>query len=75
MNSTPICFRCHKIPAELEEYLDRMEVDADFYADVNDLVRRDEGTYNHETGTFCCTECYIAIGCPSSPTGWKAPAA
>lgn len=37
----------------------------------NDYAMQD-GTYNPDTNEFCCDECYIALGAPSSPTGWKA---
>ena len=40
---------------------------------VNHYVRNNEGTYNPENGHFLCTECYVAIGMPSSPSGWKCP--
>lgn len=35
-------------------------------------VREEEGTYNAETGEFACDSCYISLGMPSSPMGWKA---
>jgi hypothetical protein len=36
-------------------------------------VRSEEGTFNLKNGHFACTACYINIGMPSSPRGWKAP--
>lgn len=39
--------------------------------DIKAWVWHNEGTLDRETGLFACTECYIAIGMPSSPTGWK----
>lgn len=36
-------------------------------------MAQSDGTYNPETFHFCCDRCYIEIGQPSSPTGWRAP--
>jgi hypothetical protein len=33
---------------------------------------REDGTYNRETNHFACNECYVKMGAPSSPSGWKA---
>lgn len=38
-----------------------------------DYVKNEEGTYNRSNGHFLCDDCYIKIGCPSSPTGWVCP--
>lgn len=40
---------------------------------ANEIVFLEEGTYNKKNGHFVCTECYIEMGMPSSPTGWIAP--
>lgn len=38
-----------------------------------------DGTFNPastvwpEGGSFACNRCYVKLGCPSGPTGWKAP--
>lgn len=37
------------------------------------FVRSDEGTFNVINGHFACDSCYIKLGCPSSPRGWKCP--
>lgn len=37
----------------------------------SDLAMQD-GTYNPETNEFCCDDCYVDLGGPSSPTGWRA---
>jgi len=66
----PICAYCGKRPAEIEEYIEAAD---DFGMTPDDYVKREEGTYNRENGHFACTECYIAIGMPASPTGWVAP--
>jgi hypothetical protein len=33
---------------------------------------REDGTYNRETNHFACMSCYVKMGAPSSPVGWKA---
>lgn len=72
--TSPKCFRCCKTPSELEEYASRFIEESGYFESVDDLVRRDEGTFNPATNTFACTECYIEIGMPTAPRGWKAPA-
>jgi len=37
------------------------------------FVTTEEGTYDPLFETFCCTDCYVRLGCPSTPQGWKAP--
>ena len=65
-----VCYRCRRAPAEITEYVT---------AAVNEGVTPEayvwveEGTLNRSNGYFCCTECYIGVGMPSSPQGWKAP--
>jgi hypothetical protein len=69
----PYCFRCGKKASELEEYSPAM---TDSSLSPADFVRYEEGTFNPETNRFACTECYIAIGTPSTPIGeggWLAP--
>ena len=73
-----VCFRCGKRPHQLLEYLDAVFQDGLEEGEEEspeNYVKREEGTYNPDTETFCCTACYIMIGMPSSPNGWKAPAA
>lgn len=66
---SPICFRCRRKPAEIDEY---QELVREYGFDNEDqAVREEEGTYNPENDLFACTDCYIAVGMPSSPTGWK----
>lgn len=65
-----VCIGCGKTPAELPEYVEcaRLErVSPDLY------VQAEEGTLNPANGHFACTPCYVAMGCPASPTGWVAP--
>ena len=37
-----------------------------------DEVARDDGTWHPQTDEFACDECYIALGSPTAPNGWKA---
>lgn len=70
----PYCFRCGKPASSFPEYdysvREGFEVDG---ADRADYVRSEEGTYNPDTNRFACDECYIALGMPSGPNGWRAP--
>lgn len=66
----PICIGCHKNPDQIEEYIKMGELED---MTPNDYVREEEGTYNRKNGHFVCTNCYIEMGMPSSPTGWIAP--
>ena len=65
-----ICIGCRKAPHEISEYVDAARED-----DVSPAryVATEEGTLNPENGHFACTECYVAMGMPSSPSGWVAP--
>lgn len=68
----PICVRCGLNPRHLPEYMDAAQregggVTPELYVIYN------EGTYNPTNGHFTCDNCYILLGCPSSPTGWVAP--
>lgn len=68
----PVCAFCGKRPEELEEYV---KAARDEEMTPDEYVREEEGTFNSATGTFACTECYVALGCPSRPypDSWKAP--
>jgi hypothetical protein len=67
----PICIGCGKCPDELKEYADAAR-EEDLSPDQ--YVRCEEGTYNPENGHFACTDCWIAMGCPTAPgRGWRAP--
>jgi hypothetical protein len=67
------CFRCGRSPDEIEEYQPGEAWEEGDFDSPSDFVREEEGTYNPENGHFACTECYIAIGMPASPVGWRAP--
>ena len=38
----------------------------------DEWVKSEEGTYNPSNGHFACDTCYIKLGMPSSPSGWRA---
>jgi len=67
---SPVCIGCQKRPVEIEEYVELAEI---YSITPDECVRREEGTYNDANGHFVCTDCYIAMGMPSSPKGWVAP--
>lgn len=64
------CIGCGKAPHEIDEYIEAAAAEDMSPAGY---VVVEEGTYNPENGHFACTSCYIAMGMPSSPRGWKAP--
>jgi hypothetical protein len=66
------CIGCGKTPDELDEYAREFLGYPESWTRT-DFVRREEGTYNPANGHFACTRCYIAMGQPSTPSGWKAP--
>ncbi len=70
MTDSPTCAYCGKTPSELDEYTDPEIIDG---LTPDEYVRQEEGTYNRESNRFACTICYVKIGMPSSPRGWKAP--
>jgi hypothetical protein len=72
------CFKCGKEPHEIQEYIDGVDAwDAEESEDAPhtplDYMLLEESTYNRKTKHFACTDCYIAIGCPSGRDGWVAP--
>jgi hypothetical protein len=72
----PVCCRCRKTPWELDEYRSAaaenlVSLDALTEEVVNDYVRDNEGTLDPRTGWFACTDCYIKLGQPTGPTGWR----
>lgn len=68
----PFCTGCNKPADEIEEYI---EAAAESDMTVDEFVRDQEGTYNHENGHLLCTECYIKAGMPAvpHPGRWVAP--
>lgn len=68
----PFCTGCNKRASEIEEYI---EAARDSGISVDDYVKEEEGTYNHENGHLLCTDCYIKAGMPALPypARWVAP--
>lgn len=61
---------CGRAPEQINEYVvagRQNEMTPSQY------VAAEEGTFNPENGHFCCTECYVRIGMPTAPNGWKCP--
>lgn len=56
------CKGCGKKPEELMEYI--MLVEESGYATAEEAMRKEEGTFNPDTGLFYCTSCYIKAGMP-----------
>ena len=61
---------CKRKPSEIEEYVQMAKAED---TSPDEFVLQEEGTLNPRNGHFACTECYIKIGQPSSPTGWVMP--
>lgn len=55
------CKGCGRNPKEIGEYIDSAK---DCGMDPYDYVIQEEGTFNHTTGKFYCTQCYIRAGMP-----------
>jgi len=55
------CKECHRLPEEIFEYVTAA---ADEQCTPDQYVRSEEGTYNHRTGEFYCTVCYVKAGMP-----------
>jgi hypothetical protein len=64
------CIGCEKTPDQIDEYTEMAALEE---MTPEQYVKVEEGTYNPENGHFACTSCYIRMGMPSSPRGWKAP--
>ena len=55
------CKRCHKKPEEILEY--KLMANTEELT-PDEAVRLREGTFDPETETFLCTDCYIKSGMP-----------
>lgn len=67
------CHYCGQTAEAIGEYQELAEQDG--YSSVEEYVKHQEGTYNADEDIFCCTSCYLNLGCPSNPfpeTNWKA---
>lgn len=63
-NITVRCACCGKEAHELLEYQAMVEAEPEYYKSEAQAVIENEGTYNHFTGAFYCTSCYIKKGMP-----------
>lgn len=62
---------CGRFASEIPSYVDTA---AEYKLTIPEYIKREEGTYNHETNHFLCDACYIAAGMPTaSGRGWKCP--
>lgn len=66
----PVCIGCGRIPDEIDDY---SGIATDSGMMNTQFVIHEEGTYNRTNGHFACDGCYLALGSPTSPLGWKAP--
>lgn len=66
LDGEPFCSFCGRTANQIMEYWPEITQEL---ATAEEQVKQD-GTYNPEKNQFCCTDCYISIGMPSSPTGW-----
>ena len=64
-----ICAYCERTPEQIGEYIDAA---ADSEMTPDSYVRAEEGTYNALYSTFACTDCYVTLGMPTRPRGWRA---
>lgn len=69
MTDPTTCMGCGKRPGEIEEYVDLAKLEKMTPAAY---VQEEEGTFNPESGKFACTDCYIRMGMPTAPGGWRA---
>lgn len=67
----PYCFRCGKPASSFSEY--EIGAESEGLANAWQYVLQEEGTYNDDTNRFACDACYIALGMPAAPGGWRAP--
>lgn len=62
LEEAPVCVCCGKRPEDIVEY--REAADEEEYDSATEYVVNEEGTFNDAQNIFCCTECYIKLGCP-----------
>lgn len=58
------CANCGKRPEQIEEYVTTAKAEPKYFKDAEDVVRKDEGTYDPSTKLFVCSDCYIKLGMP-----------
>lgn len=67
MNTLPYDPICERVPANIN-YAGFKTL----YQTDDEYVMAEEGTYDPDSGFFLCDDCYIRMGQPSAPNGWKA---
>lgn len=60
--STVICGSCKRPPETMDEYILAARENG---TTPTKFVKREEGTFDKDTGLFFCTDCYITLGCPT----------
>jgi hypothetical protein len=65
-----ICFCCGHLPEEIDSIVDSAKEEG---LTPDQWIMKEEGTYNPKSRQFCCDRCYIDLGMPTAPHGWKAP--
>lgn len=61
MSKLIYCLGCGFRPQELKEYIVEGQINS---CTPEEFVAQEEGTYDPETGTFLCTNCYLKAGAP-----------
>ena len=62
------CGLCCRVPATIPGI---PAYAADEGLTPDEYVWREEGTLNRDTGQFACDGCYIKLGMPTGPNGWR----
>jgi hypothetical protein len=62
------CGLCCRVPATIPGIPDYA---ANEGLTPDEYVWQEEGTLNRDTGQFACDGCYIKLGMPSGPNGWR----
>jgi hypothetical protein len=74
-SEVPTCCVCCRPADQIPETVAEAMMDQEEEQEGVDVFRHaaGDGTYNQRENRFCCTVCYVHIGCPSAPgRGWKA---
>lgn len=69
------CCRCRRPPHKIDDYIETSHLLSESFDDVEEYIRKEEGTYNPSTNLFACDICYILLGQPgglTEQTRWRA---
>lgn len=69
----PMCPACDRLARDMTDLDDYIESTRVTPAMRIAYVEQEEGTYNPLNGHFLCDRCYITLGQPSAPGGWRCP--